>query len=154
MFQNIQQGDPIETIFLKRLILDRAQKHGDAEGLLGVFDYPGGQFESHRLKSRPLQQGDKSPVSASEFQNFCRRNFVLEQGPQPIEAALGEVGAGAGKDVGKPKILFLMGKPVSPSVKVPGIVFYPRFFRPEILDCHKGLALRATPVCRRKGDEV
>jgi hypothetical protein len=43
---------------------------------------------------------------------------------------------------------------ISPSVKIPGIVFYPRFFRPEIPDRHKGLALRATPVSRRKGDEV
>jgi hypothetical protein len=66
------------------LLLYRPEKHRNMKGFRGKFNHPWAKLQAGRFITSAAEKSDKPPMSAAQFQRIGWREFVLEQGTQPI----------------------------------------------------------------------
>ncbi len=101
MLQHVHQNHGVPRGGREILVLQRAFEHGHPEPGARLAHQPGAQFQANGIQPRPTLHRHKAAVSAAQFQGVSAgAGHVLQQGAQPVEAALRQVRAQPGFQIG------------------------------------------------------
>jgi hypothetical protein len=114
---------------------------------------PRTQLQAGRLESDPPQERHEPAMRTAHLQYTRRRQPILQERAQPVDAALRQVQAGPTRDGWQLQILFLMREPVLTHVQTGLGGGDPRDVVVRSDRTHQGLACRTPPILRRERDQ-